>query len=87
MEPLAFRLNILVERFEKFGKLRFTPIIQPGNFDTGEEMSGYNLPACAHAWLRDGLRMIIAPVLVHPWRWVFLLRPWWKTVYPQIVIM
>ena len=87
MEPLAFRLNVLVGRFEKFGKIRVTPIIRPGNFDTGEEMTGFNFPACAHAWVRAGLGMIITPVLVRPWRWGFSLSPWWKMVYPQIVIM
>ena len=76
MEPLAFRLKVSVGRFEKFGKLRVTPIIQPGNFDTGEEMTGFDFPTRAQAWVRAGLRMIVTPALVHPWRWGFALIPW-----------
>ena len=70
MEPLAFRLNVSVGRFEKFGKLKVTSIIRPGKFDTGEEMTGFNFPGSAQAWVRSGLRMIITPALVRPWRWV-----------------
>ena len=76
MEPLAFCLKVSVGRFEKFGKIRVTPIIRPGNFDTGEEMTGFNFPACAQAWVRAGLRMIITPALVRLWRWGFAIIPW-----------
>ena len=76
MEPLDFRLNVSVGRFEKFGKLRVTPIIRPENFDTGEEMTSFNFLARAQAWVRAGLRIIVTPALVHPWRWGFALIPW-----------
>ena len=61
MEPLAFRLSVLVGRFEKFGNLRVALIIQLGSFDTGEEMTGFNFPSRAQAWVRAGLRMIDTP--------------------------
>ena len=76
MEPLDLRLNVLVGRFEKFGNLRVTPIIQTGNYDTGEEMIGFNFLAHAQAWVRAGLSMIITPAIVRPWRWGFALIPW-----------
>ena len=74
-----------VDMLDLFVNINVTPIIIPGSLEFDDGVIGGGLPDFFQAWISAGPSMIVTPLLIIHFLFLFYSIPWLQMIFSQMV--